>query len=110
MCTKLQISIFKISDIICVRFSDREHDRPSRCEPNKPNYSVTFSERFHRPRVAIVRLLDHRPISLVVIALHTDQIQRLHVTPGRKERRKEVFHLTTHSTHFIYGYMASDIW
>ena len=24
--------------------------------------------------------------------------------------RKEVFYLTTHSTHFIYGYMASDIW
>ena len=27
-----------------------------------------------------------------------------------KERRKEMFYLTTHSTHFIYGYMASDIW
>ena len=24
--------------------------------------------------------------------------------------RKEVFYLTTHSTHFIYSYMASDIW
>ena len=24
--------------------------------------------------------------------------------------RKEMFHLTTHSTHFIYGYMAEDIW
>ena len=23
---------------------------------------------------------------------------------------KEMFYLTTHSTHFIYGYMASDIW
>ena len=23
---------------------------------------------------------------------------------------KEMFFLTTHSTHFIYGYMASDIW
>ena len=23
---------------------------------------------------------------------------------------KEVFYLTTHSTHFSYGYMASDIW
>ena len=23
--------------------------------------------------------------------------------------RKEMFYLTTHSTHFIYGYMASDI-
>ena len=25
-------------------------------------------------------------------------------------RRKEMFYLTTHSTHFIYGYMASDMW
>ena len=29
---------------------------------------------------------------------------------GRKEGRKEMFYLTTHSTHFIYGYMVSDIW
>ena len=28
----------------------------------------------------------------------------------RKEREREFFYLTTHSTHFIYGYMASDIW
>ena len=27
----------------------------------------------------------------------------------RKEGRKEMFYLTTHSTHFIYGYMASDM-
>ena len=27
-----------------------------------------------------------------------------------KQGRKEMFYLTTHSTHFIYGYMASDIW
>ena len=25
-------------------------------------------------------------------------------------RKRNVFYLTTHSTHFIYGYMASDIW
>ena len=39
-------------------------------------------------------------------------------TPARKKQigywvvkgRKEMFYLTTHSTHFIYGYMASDIW
>ena len=27
-----------------------------------------------------------------------------------KCREREMFYLTTHSTHFIYGYMASDIW
>ena len=26
------------------------------------------------------------------------------------EREREMFYLTTHSTHFIYGYMASDKW
>ena len=29
---------------------------------------------------------------------------------GNREREREMFYLTTHSTHFIYGYMASDIW
>ena len=24
--------------------------------------------------------------------------------------RKQIFYLTMHSTHFIYGYMAADIW
>ena len=27
-----------------------------------------------------------------------------------REIEREMFYLTTHSTHFIYGYMASDIW
>ena len=26
------------------------------------------------------------------------------------KREREMFYLTTHSTHFIYGYMTSDIW
>ena len=30
--------------------------------------------------------------------------------PNFTEGRKEMFYLMTHSTHFIYGYMASDIW
>ena len=28
----------------------------------------------------------------------------------KRSGRKEMFYLTTHSTHFIYAYMASDIW
>ena len=28
----------------------------------------------------------------------------------RKRGEREMFYLTTHSTHFIDGYMASDIW
>ena len=30
--------------------------------------------------------------------------------PLPRTRRKEGFYLTTQSTHFIYGYVASDIW
>ena len=33
----------------------------------------------------------------------------LHLAPC-STGRKEMFYLTMHSTHFIYGYMASDIW
>ena len=29
---------------------------------------------------------------------------------NKTEREREMFYLTMHSTHFIYGYMASDIW
>ena len=32
------------------------------------------------------------------------------ITDERMEGRKEMFYLKTHSTHFVYGYMASDIW
>ena len=39
--------------------------------------------------------------------IHHDYQQEIHNTG---EREKEMFYLTTHSTHFIYDYMASDIW
>ena len=29
---------------------------------------------------------------------------------GKEEGKEEMFYLTTHATHFIYGYMASDLW
>ena len=33
-----------------------------------------------------------------------------HFNYGYMGREREMFYLTTHSTHFIYGYMVSDIW
>ena len=36
-------------------------------------------------------------------------ISALHMVMKRN-REREIFYLTTHSTHFIYGYMVSDIW
>ena len=37
------------------------------------------------------------------------RIHELHLLNSVR-REREMFYLTTHSTHFIYGYMASDIW
>ena len=35
---------------------------------------------------------------------------RERVSERVRGREREMFYLTTHSTHFIYGYMTSDIW
>ena len=40
----------------------------------------------------------------------TDMNEENAASPRAMEGRKEMFYLTMHSTHFIYGYMASDIW
>ena len=47
-------------------------------------------------------------------ALFNDELNtfylRLYGAGHMVKERKEMLYLTTHSTHFIYGYMASDIW
>ena len=49
--------------------------------------------------------------NVIVHAYHDRQFLPHPVLPSKRERggRKEIFYLTTHSTHFIYGYMASDM-
>ena len=42
-------------------------------------------------------------------ALNTFYLRLYGVGCMIRRERKEMFYLTTHSTHFIYGYMASDI-
>ena len=37
-------------------------------------------------------------------------VSRLARARSCMDGEREMFYLTTHSTHFIYGYMASDIW
>ena len=46
------------------------------------------------------------------IRIYRQSISRRKGPPLEQERkeRKEMFYLTTYSTHFIYGYIASDIW
>ena len=59
--------------------------------------------------VAVVRVegqvLAQQAHELLLHVLHAPE----DVCVNLQEGRKEMFYLTTHSTHFIYGYMASDI-
>ena len=50
---------------------------------------------------------------LPIMLILTDEQKRTRMHTSHlllEEGRKEMFYLTTHSTHFIYGYMASDLW
>ena len=54
-------------------------------------------------------------ISMLVIIVNINNISISTIVYVFKELRRiegriEMFYSTTHSTHFIYGYMASDIW
>ena len=67
-----------------------------------------------RPQVAV---LDQVRVVQVQVGEHRLR-QRVALQPGHlsitaqleKTGTKQTFHLTTHATHFIYGYMASNIW
>ena len=48
--------------------------------------------------------------SLPTLVMTADKKYKLNINVLITEREREMFYLTTHSTHFIYGYMASDIW
>ena len=48
------------------------------------------------------------PLESIVLDLRIGLINSWRHSSGTG--RKEMFYLTTHSTHFIYGYVASDIW
>ena len=37
-------------------------------------------------------------------------LPRSYISLQEEEREREMFYLTTHSAHFIYGYMVSDRW
>ena len=52
----------------------------------------------------------HLPRRDTVVNTTTTTKTTTTTTTTTRERERELFYLTTHSTHFIYGYMASDIW
>ena len=54
-----------------------------------------------------------RPIAPWANTLTMDTHTKIHINLDygvKCEREREMFYLTAHSTHFIYSYMASDIW
>ena len=53
---------------------------------------------------------DHVSIKQPFPPLSYDWRLHFYKLTKQKEGRKEMFYLTTHSTHFIYSYMVSDIW
>ena len=52
---------------------------------------------------------DHKPLARQWGTLYY-WTREIKIIKLKQEGRKEMFYLTTHSTHFIYGYMATDIW
>ena len=62
-------------------------------------------------KIQLVRILSSNSVSIYPLQIQYDLITFFQ-TPNdscinsyKKEGRKEMFYLTTHSTHFIYGYM-----
>ena len=50
------------------------------------------------------------PLEKPILEKKTTSGQITETALGIEKKRNEMFYLTMHSTHFIYGYMASDIW
>ena len=77
----------------------------NRCwEENKNIKRIIMTAYGAQPVVqaAVWYPVDHRSFSIIVV------FSEKYFYVDMRER--EIFYLTTHSTHFIYGYMASDIW
>ena len=69
----------------------------------------------HRPRIGRpIVTIPHEDRYLDTYHLWNRERERERERERRRERERdierEMFYLKTHSTHFIYGYMASDIW
>ena len=54
----------------------------------------------------IKKQIHYVPVFMYIIEVSSFALYSCLVLEGRKE----MFYLKTYSTHFIYGYMASDIW
>ena len=75
-------------------------------------------------KITLVSLPRHRfehPASDTILSpeSHQNNVNFIEIFPSlqllsfvwdNSNEKKEMFYLTTHSTHFIYGYMVFDIW
>ena len=52
----------------------------------------------------------HCPDDILIFTLHLHKAYLAYVRKKLQEGRQEMFYLKMHSTHFIYCYMASNIW
>ena len=65
--------------------------------PRDGVYTLTFIKTIKTERISVAKFLN--------IYNKTTKYRKF-----AKKERKEMFYLMTHSTHFIYSYMVSDIW
>ena len=80
------------------------------CETRRPlttEMHVAMSNDNNEVKEISLSITDLRTIFVSAEIIHMHVIYKI---AEHYEGRKEMFYLTTHSTHFIYGYMASDIW
>ena len=67
--------------------------------------NVLFNDTFYLWLYGIIHMVKNQSIKIMREEMHCH-----HMVYSFQLGRKEMFYLTTHSTHFIYGYMARDIW
>ena len=91
--------------------------------PQNPNWLPQIPTGYHRIQIGYTASVFYRKLILsrVFTWTHKQLYEQYLQSRNSKKNgslslsciigwRKEMFYLTTHSTHFIYGYMASYIW
>ena len=59
---------------------------------------------------SLIRTIENILITELLKSLYCQAHETTVCDPSNIRGRKEMFYLTTHPTHFIYGCMASDKW
>ena len=83
---------------------------PPNVQANPPRHQrpATWSRVSRQGKSRVTERIFKIELS-ISITVTVDACVRQRDSNRETGRKKEMFYLTTHSTHFIYGYMASDI-